>query len=100
MTDRHHELACALGYSYLCLALVFSGRHPEAVTAGAAAEERLDELGHLSGLVSLDIHLGYLHLLTGRADEAIDRCAQGLQMDTSGPAVAQLLAAAGIAGTL
>jgi len=26
-----------------------------------------------------------------------DRCAQGLQMDTSGPAVAQLLAAAGIA---
>jgi non-specific serine/threonine protein kinase len=73
------ELACALGYNYLCLALVFSGRHPEAVIAGAAAEERLDDVGHPSGLVSLDIHLGYLYLLTGSADKAIDRCAQGLR---------------------
>lgn len=35
--------------------------------------------GHLSGLVSLDIHMGYLHLLTGKPDEAIERCAQGLR---------------------
>jgi predicted ATPase/DNA-binding CsgD family transcriptional regulator len=78
---REHggDLACALGYTYLCLALVFSGRYPEAEIAGTAAEERLAAVGHLSGLVSLDIHLGYLHLLTGRADEAIDRCAQGLR---------------------
>jgi len=73
------ELACALGYTYLCLAFVFSGRHSEAAVAGAAAEERLDAAGHLSGLVSLDIHLGYLYLLTGSADKAIDRCAQGLR---------------------
>jgi len=72
-------LACALGHTYRCLAFVFSGRHAEAVTAGAAAEERLVALGHLSGLVSLDIHLGYLHLLAGEPGQAIDRCAQGLR---------------------
>jgi predicted ATPase/DNA-binding CsgD family transcriptional regulator len=77
-------LARALGYTYLCLALVFSGRHPEAATAGAAAEERLDATGNLSGLVSLDIHLGYLHLLTGQADQAIERCAGGLRRLDSG----------------
>ncbi|HEY0933469.1 MAG TPA: LuxR family transcriptional regulator, partial [Trebonia sp.] len=50
------ELACALGYTYLCLGFVFSGRYPEAAAAGAAAEERLGAAGHRSGLVSLDIH--------------------------------------------
>jgi non-specific serine/threonine protein kinase len=80
MTAEHgDELACALGHTYLCLALVFSGRYAEAAVAGAAAEERLAAVGHLSGLVSLDIHLGYLHLLTGQAGNAIDRCAQGLR---------------------
>ncbi|HEX3712633.1 MAG TPA: LuxR C-terminal-related transcriptional regulator [Trebonia sp.] len=73
------ELTCALGYTYLCLALVFSGRHAEAAAAGAAAEERLGAAGHVSGLVSLDIHLGYLYLLSGKADKAIERCAQGLR---------------------
>ena len=76
--EHDGELACALGYTYLCLAFVFSGRHAEAGAAGAAAEERLTAAGHVSGLVSLDIHLGYLYLLTGRAEEAIARCAQGL----------------------
>ncbi len=78
---REHggELACALGYSYLCLALTFSGRHAEAAAAGATAEERLEAAACVSGLVSLDIHLGYLHLLAGRPQEAIDRCAQGLR---------------------
>jgi non-specific serine/threonine protein kinase len=72
-------LACALGYTYLCLAFVFSGRHAEAVAVGASAEERLRAVGHLSGLVSLDIHLGYLYLLTGEPERAIERCAQGLR---------------------
>jgi non-specific serine/threonine protein kinase len=72
-------LACALGHAYRCLAFVFSGRHVEAAAAGAAAEERLRAVGHLSGLVSLDIHLGYLHLLSGEPDLAIERCAQGLR---------------------
>jgi len=72
-------LACALGQTYRCLAFVFSGRHVEAAAAGATAEERLRAVGHLSGLVSLDIHLGYLHLLSGEPDQAIERCAQGLR---------------------
>ncbi len=72
-------LACALGYTYRCLALVYSGRYAEAAAAGATAEERLHAVGHPSGLVSLDIHLGYLHLLTGEPDRAIERCAQGLR---------------------
>src|SRR6185437_11871095 len=72
-------LACALGYTYLCLAFVFAGRRGEAVAAGATAEERLRAVGHESGLVSLDIHLGYLHLLAGEPEPAIERCAQGLR---------------------
>jgi non-specific serine/threonine protein kinase len=63
----------------LCLALVFAERHAEAMTAGAAAGERLRAIGSVSGLISLDIHLGYLHLLAGRPVEAIERCAQGLR---------------------
>jgi len=57
------------------IAFVFSGRHADAVAAGATAEERLRAVGHLSGLVSLDIHLDYLHLLSGEPDLAIERCA-------------------------
>ncbi len=72
-------LACALGHTYRCLAFVFSGRHAEAAAAGAAAEDRLTALGHVSGLVSLDIHLGYLYLLSGDPVQAIERCAQGLR---------------------
>ena len=41
------------------------------------AGERLDALGHFAGLVSLDIHLGYLHLLSGELDLAIERCDAG-----------------------
>ena len=77
--EQGDVLACALGYTYLCLALVFAERHAEAMTAGAAAGERLRAVGSVSGLISLDIHLGYLHLLAGRPDEAIERCAQGLR---------------------
>jgi len=72
-------LASALGHTYRCLAFVFSGRHADAAAAGAVAEERLRAIGHLSGLVSLDIHLGYLRLLSGEPDLAIERCAQGLR---------------------
>ncbi len=80
MADEHGEvLACALGHAYLCLALVFSGRHAEAAAAGAVAAERLQAIDHFSGLVSLDIHMGYLHLLSGELDAAIERCDQGLR---------------------
>ena len=71
--------ACALSCTYLSLAFVFSGRHAEAAAMGAVAEERLLAIDHRSGLISLDIHLGYLHLLSGKPDLAIERCAQGLR---------------------
>jgi len=80
MAEQHGEVvACALGHAYLCLAFVFSGRHAEAAATGAEALERLQALDHVSGLVSLDIHLGYLHLLSGEFDLAIERCDQGLR---------------------
>jgi non-specific serine/threonine protein kinase len=79
LAQEHRESrACALGHAYLCLALTFSGRHAEAAASGAVAAERLEALGHFAGLVSLDIHLGYLHLLSGEFDLAIERCDQGL----------------------
>ena len=76
---RGEERACALGHAYLCLALTFSGRHAEAAEAGAEAGRRLQALDHVSGLVSLDIHLGYLHLLSGELDQATERCELGLR---------------------
>jgi non-specific serine/threonine protein kinase len=80
MAEEHGEVvACALGCTYLSLALAFSGRHAEAAAMGAVAEERLHAIDHLSGLISLDIHMGYLHLLSGEPDLAIERCGQGLR---------------------
>jgi non-specific serine/threonine protein kinase len=79
LAQEHGETrACALGHAYLCLALTFAGRHAEAAASGAVAGERLDALGHFAGLVSLDIHLGYLHLLSGEFDLAIEKCERGL----------------------
>ena len=80
MAKQHGEVvACALGHAYLCLAFVFSGRHAEAAATGAEALARLQAIDHVSGLVSLDIHMGYLHLLSGEFDLAIERCDQGLR---------------------
>jgi non-specific serine/threonine protein kinase len=76
MAGEHGEVvAGALGCTYLSLAFVFSGRHEEAAAMGAVAGERLRAIDHLSGLISLDIHMGYLYLLSGELDLAIERCA-------------------------
>ncbi len=77
--QQGEDLACALGHAYLCLALAFSGRYAEAAAAGSMAAERLGAIDHFSGLVSLDIHLGYLHLASGELDLAIERCELGLR---------------------
>jgi predicted ATPase/DNA-binding CsgD family transcriptional regulator len=76
--QRGETLACALGCAYLSLAFAFAGRHAEAAAMGTQAEQRLGALDDYSGLVSLDIHLGYLHLLSGDLDRAIERCSWGL----------------------
>jgi non-specific serine/threonine protein kinase len=80
MAHEHGEvLACALGHAYLCLALTFAGRHAEAAAAGDVAAERLRAIGDFSGLVALDVNLGYLHLMSGELDLAIERCELGLR---------------------
>ncbi len=80
MANEHGEaLAHALGRAYLCLAYAFSGRHGEAAAEGAAARQQLEALGDFAGLVSLDIHLGHLHLLTGDLEGAVERCERGLR---------------------
>ena len=80
MAQQHGEvLACALGHAYLCLALTFSGRHAEAAAAGDVAAERLRAIDDFNGLVALDVHLGYLHLMSGEFDLAIERCELGLR---------------------
>ena len=80
MAHEHGEvLACALGHAYQCLALTFSGRHAEAAAAGDVAAERLRAIGDFNGLVALDVHLGYLHLMSGEFDLAIERCELGLR---------------------
>jgi predicted ATPase/DNA-binding CsgD family transcriptional regulator len=77
--EHGEELAGALGHAYLCLAFVFTGRAAAAAAAGAVAGERLGALDHFGGLVSLDIHMSYLHLLSGEPEAAIERCERGLR---------------------
>jgi predicted ATPase/DNA-binding CsgD family transcriptional regulator len=72
-------LARALSCTYLILACTFAGRYGEAERAAATAAEQLRATGDRGGLTSLDIHLGYLYLLTGQLDLCIDRCTQGLR---------------------
>jgi predicted ATPase/DNA-binding CsgD family transcriptional regulator len=67
-----------IGYMYLCLALLTAGRYDEAIAAGAIAEERATAVRDKAALVFIDYEMCYLHLLTGRLDEGLARCEQGL----------------------
>jgi predicted ATPase/DNA-binding CsgD family transcriptional regulator len=67
-----------VGYMYLCLALLTAGRYDEAIAAGAIAEERATANHDRAALVFIDYEMCYLHLLTGRLDEGLARCEQGL----------------------
>jgi predicted ATPase/DNA-binding CsgD family transcriptional regulator len=66
------------GYVYLCLALLTAGRYDEAIAAGAIAEKRATANHDQPALVFIDYEMCYLHLLTGRLDEGLARCEQGL----------------------
>jgi non-specific serine/threonine protein kinase len=72
------RMAAGRGYSHRTLALAIAGRHTEAAAASAMAEQLLEPIDDLGGLVDLDIFTGYLHLLAGEPDRAIERCARGL----------------------
>jgi predicted ATPase/DNA-binding CsgD family transcriptional regulator len=77
-TSLDLALTCARGYLYLNLVLALLGCGAEAARAGATAEERATALGDIDGLVTLDAQMGYVFMLGGDAEQAIGRCAQGL----------------------
>ena len=70
--------ACAQGYMYLNTALTFAGRYDEAAAAGVKACECAVEADDIGVLVTLDAHMGYLHMLAGNVEEALARCTKGL----------------------
>jgi predicted ATPase/DNA-binding CsgD family transcriptional regulator len=72
------QVTKGVGYMYLCLALLTAGRYDEAIAAGAVAEERATANHDRAALVFIDYEMCYLHLLTGRLDEGLARCEQGL----------------------
>jgi len=71
-------VAAGRGYSHRTLALAIAGRHTEAAASAAMAEQLLMPVDDLGGLVGLDIFTGYLYLLAGEPDRAIERCTRGL----------------------
>jgi len=71
-------VSTGIGYMYLCLALLTSGRYDEALAAGAIAEEHATTTRNRATLVFIDFEMCYLHVLAGRLDEGLARCEQGL----------------------
>ena len=67
-----------LGHMYLCLALFTLGRYDEALAAGAIAEQGATAAGDRAALTFIDYEIAYLNLLTGKLDEGLARCEQGL----------------------
>ena len=74
------ELAAARGYLYLNLALTFTGQYAEALAAAETARQRLVACGYRIGVAGLEAQLAHLCQLTGKVDEAIERCDRGLAL--------------------
>jgi non-specific serine/threonine protein kinase len=72
--------ACAHGYMYLNTAFTFAGRYDDAAAAGVKAYECALEADDAGVLVTLEAHMGYLHMLAGEVEEALARCARGLDL--------------------
>ncbi|MFG3254800.1 LuxR C-terminal-related transcriptional regulator [Streptomyces sp. NPDC048172] len=66
------------GRAYLNLSLTFRGRHEEAEEAAREARAMLEEADDRVGLVTLETQIGYLHLLRGSVDSAVEWCRRGL----------------------
>jgi predicted ATPase/DNA-binding CsgD family transcriptional regulator len=71
-------LIAARGYLALHLALAANGEVAAAAKAGAAAAERMAELGDDIGLLCLDAQMSQMYAVGGQADLALSRCATGL----------------------
>ncbi|MDA2810227.1 LuxR C-terminal-related transcriptional regulator [Nocardiopsis sp. RSe5-2] len=63
---------------YRHLALVFAGRHGEALPEYEACTAAAKRAGDFATSVSLLAQQGYLHLLSGELDEAVAVCTEGL----------------------
>jgi non-specific serine/threonine protein kinase len=74
------ELIAARGYLHLNLALTFTGRYAEAMTAGETARQRLEACGYRIGVAGLEAQLAHLHQLTGNVDEAMACCERGFAL--------------------
>jgi non-specific serine/threonine protein kinase len=65
--------ACLYGH----MAFMFAGLHEEAFAAAEEAGRRLEALQDRVGLLCHDAQMGYLLMMVGRLDEAIEACARG-----------------------
>jgi predicted ATPase/DNA-binding CsgD family transcriptional regulator len=70
----------ARGYLAQNLALTFTGCYDEALPAGEEAQRRLEAYGCRFSLLSLDVQMSMLLTLSGRFDQAYERCQQGLRL--------------------
>ena len=74
------EAVTARGYQHTMLTLTFLGRHDEAAKTAEEARARLRACGDLAGELMLMAQLGHLHQLSGKPDECVAVCDEGLAM--------------------
>jgi non-specific serine/threonine protein kinase len=66
------------GYLAQNLALTFAGHYDEALAAGEEADRRLEAHGSRVSLLLLDVQMSMLFTLSGKFDQAYERCQRGL----------------------
>ena len=74
------DAVIARGYQHTMLTLTFLGRHDEAAQVAGEARARLRACGDLAGELMLMAQLGHLHQLSGKPDECVAVCDEGLAM--------------------
>ncbi|WP_187366347.1 ATP-binding protein [Trebonia kvetii] len=74
------DAVTARGYQHTMLTLTFLGRHDEAAQVAKEARARLRACGDLAGELMLMAQLGHLHQLSGKPDECVAVCDEGLAM--------------------
>jgi hypothetical protein len=74
------DAVAARGYQHLMLTLTFLGRHDDAAKATEQARGRLRACGDRAGELMLMAQWGHLYQLSGRPDECVAVCEEGLAM--------------------
>jgi predicted ATPase len=70
----------ARGYQHLMLSLTFDGKNDLALQVADEARPRLQACGDLAGELMLLAQLGHLHQLSGRFEECVTVCDEGLRL--------------------